>query len=88
MSTLLYVYLNTLIAKSMNNTMFIQIVDAKAERLLYDLADLQLIRVLIKPIQTKQKLSEKYAGKLPPQVAEDLQQYITQSRSQWNDRSI
>jgi hypothetical protein len=72
----------------MDNTMFIQIVDAKAERLLYDLEVLQLIKVLKNPIQTKQKLSEKYAGKLPPQVTEDLQQYITQSRSQWNEYSI
>lgn len=68
--------------------MFIQIVDAKAERLLYDLEDLQLIKVLTKPIRTKQKLSEKYAGKLPPKVAEDLQQYIAQSRSQWKEHSI
>jgi hypothetical protein len=61
--------------------MFIQIVDAKAERLLYDLENLQLIKVLSKPIQSKQKLSEKYAGKLPPQVAEDLRQHIAQGRS-------
>ncbi|OJW71310.1 MAG: hypothetical protein BGO68_01070 [Candidatus Amoebophilus sp. 36-38] len=72
----------------MNNTMFIQIVDAKAEQLLYNLEDLHLIRVLAKPIQTKQKLSEKYAGKLPSQMTEALEQYIAQSRSQWNERSI
>ena len=77
----------------MDNIMFIQIVDAKAERLLYDLEVLQLIKVLKKPVipahaGAKQKLSEKYAGKLPPQVTEDLQQYITQSRSQWNENSI
>jgi hypothetical protein len=72
----------------MNDTMFIQIIDAKAKRLLYDLEDLQLIKVLSKPMQTKQEFSEKYAGKLPPQVAEDLQQYVAQSRSQWNEHSI
>jgi hypothetical protein len=65
----------------MNTTMFIQIIDAKAERLLYDLENLQLIKVLSKPIQSKQKLSEKYAGKLSPQVAEDLRQHIAQGRS-------
>jgi hypothetical protein len=72
----------------MNNTMFVQIIDAKAKRLLYDLEDLQLIRVLTRPVQTKQKLSEKYAGKLSTQVTEALQQYIAQSCSQWNERSI
>jgi hypothetical protein len=72
----------------MNHTLFIQIIDAKAERLLYGLEELNLIRVLKKPMQAKQKLSEKYAGKLPPQVTEDLQQYLDQSRSLWNERSI
>jgi hypothetical protein len=72
----------------MNNTMFIQIIDTKAEQLLYDLENLQLIKVLTKPIQTKKKLSEKYAGKLPSQVAEALQQYTAQSRAQWNERNI
>ena len=68
--------------------MLIQLVDAKAMRLLHDLEELQLIKVLSKQVQPPQKLSEKYAGKLPPDVAEALQQYVTQSRSQWNKRSI
>ena len=72
--------------------MFIQIVDARAERLLYDLEVLRLIKVLKKSVipaeGTKQKLSEKYAGKLPPQLTEELQQYITQSRSEWKEYSI
>ena len=72
----------------MNNTMVIQIIDEKAEQILYNLEELQLIRVLSNPVQTKQKLSEKYAGKLPSQVSEDLQKYISQSRSEWNERSI
>jgi hypothetical protein len=72
----------------MNNTMFIQIIDTKAEQLLYDLENLRLIKVLTKPVQTKKKLSEKYAGKLPSQVTEALQQYTAQSRSQWNERNI
>jgi hypothetical protein len=72
----------------MNNTMVIQIIDEKAEQILYNLEELQLIRILSNPVQTKQKLSEKYAGKLPSQVSEDLQKYISQSRSEWNERSI
>ena len=30
---------------------------------------------------TKQKLSEKYAGKLPANIAEALQEYVTQGRA-------
>ncbi|MBK9566235.1 MAG: hypothetical protein IPO37_14030 [Saprospiraceae bacterium] len=41
-----------------------------------------------KSIQPQQKLSEKYAGKLPADVADELQNYVTQSRNEWNNRSI
>jgi len=36
----------------------------------------------------RQKLSEKYAGKLPANLAEELQNYVTQSRNGWDNRSI
>lgn len=36
----------------------------------------------------KKRLSEKYAGKLPSQIADELQAYVTQSRAEWNNRSI
>ena len=36
----------------------------------------------------KKRLSEKYAGKLPDDIAEELQNYVTQSRNEWNIRSI
>lgn len=72
----------------MDNTIFIQIIDAKAERLLYNLEGLQLIRLLTNPVQTKQNLSEKYAGKLSSQVIDALQQYIAQSHNEWNERNI
>ena len=36
----------------------------------------------------KQKLSEKYAGKLPVALADELQHYVTQSRAEWNNSSI
>ncbi|MBN8824867.1 MULTISPECIES: hypothetical protein [unclassified Spirosoma] len=32
----------------------------------------------------KQKLSEKYAGKLPSTLADELQHYVTQTRTEWN----
>ena len=36
----------------------------------------------------RQKLSEKYAGKLPAHIAEELQDYVTKSRNEWNNPSI
>lgn len=50
----------------------------------------QDLKILEKPKQNivRQKLSEKYAGKLPADIAEELQNYVTQSRSEWNNRNI
>jgi hypothetical protein len=45
----------------------------------------QGLKTLEKP---KRKLSEKYAGKLPADIADELQNYVTQGRSEWNNRSI
>jgi len=69
-------------------TVLIQINNNKAYKLLEDLEDLQIIKVLNKSIKPQQKLSEKYAGKLPSEVADELQNYVTQSRNEWNSRSI
>ncbi len=69
-------------------TVLLQINNAKAYKLLEDLEDLDIITVLQKSSQPPQKLSEKYAGKLPPDIAEALQQFVTQGRKEWNDRSI
>ncbi|MDB4924196.1 hypothetical protein [Mucilaginibacter sp.] len=69
-------------------TVLVQINDSKAYKLLEDLEDLHIIKVLKKSVQPKQKLSEKYAGKLPSDIADELQNYIAQSRNEWNTRSI
>ncbi len=69
-------------------TVLIQINNSKAYRLLEDLEDLHIIKVLKKSIQPQQKLSEKYAGKLPADVADELQNYVIRSRNEWNNRSI
>jgi len=69
-------------------TVLIQINNSKAYRLLEDLEDLHIIKVLKKSIQPQQKLSEKYAGKLPTEMADELQNYVTQGRNEWNNRSI
>lgn len=69
-------------------TVLIQINSNKAYKLLEDLEDLNLIKVLKKSIQPQQKLSEKYAGKLPSDVADELQNFVNESRNEWNKRSI
>jgi hypothetical protein len=69
-------------------TVLLRIDNIKAYRLLEDLEDLQIIKVLQKNIEPKQKLSEKYAGKLPSEIADELQNFVTQSRNEWNSRSI
>ena len=69
-------------------TVLIQINNNKAYKLLEDLEDLHIIKVLKKTIQPQQKLSEKYAGKLPSDIADELQDYVSQSRNEWNSRSI
>ncbi len=38
-----------------------------------------------KPSGIQKKLSEKYAGKLPADIADELQNYVTKSRAEWND---
>ncbi|OFY69311.1 MAG: hypothetical protein A3G23_02490 [Bacteroidetes bacterium RIFCSPLOWO2_12_FULL_37_12] len=69
-------------------TVLVQINNNNAYRFLKGLEDLHLIKVLKKSIQSGQKLSEKYAGKLPSDIANELQNYVTQSRNEWNKRSI
>jgi hypothetical protein len=69
-------------------TVLVQINNDKAYKLLEDLEDLNILKVLNKNVQPKQKLSEKYAGKLPSDIADELHDYVTQSRNEWNNRSI
>ena len=69
-------------------TVLVQINNNKAYKLLADLEDLQIIKVLQKNTEPSQKLSDKYAGKLPSDIADELQNYVTQSRKEWNSSSI
>jgi hypothetical protein len=69
-------------------TVLVQINNSKAYKLLEDLEDLQLIKLIKKSVHPQQKLSEKYAGKLPSEIAHELQNYIAQSRNEWNNSSI
>jgi hypothetical protein len=68
-------------------TVLVQINNKKAYKLLEELEDLKVITVLKKSKEPAQKLSEKYAGKLPSNIADDLQKHVTQSREEWEIRS-
>ncbi len=68
-------------------TVLVQINNHNAYKLLEDLEALNIIKVL-KKSKPKQKLSEKYAGKLPVALADELQNYVTQSRQEWDEHNI
>lgn len=69
-------------------TVLIQINSTKAYRLLQDLEDLNVLKVLKKNVKPLQKLSQKYAGKLPLEITEQLQNHVNQSREEWNNRNF
>ena len=66
------------------DTILIQVTSPKTLKLLQDLEELNLLRVLKKNISDKKRLSEKYAGRLPLDIAKDLQKHIEQSRNEWD----
>lgn len=70
-------------------TILIQINNSKAYKLLKNLEDLNIIKLISKPTESKQKLSEKYAGKLNLSDEEfnKFQNHISESRNEW-DKNI
>ncbi|MBI5214754.1 MAG: hypothetical protein HY960_03270 [Ignavibacteriae bacterium] len=64
-------------------TVVVQLTNQNALGLLQKLEEMHIIKLLRNNLQTQQDLSEKFAGKLPPDVADDLQRHITQSRGEW-----
>ncbi len=69
-------------------TLLIQLTNHKAIGLLHEMEALDLIKVLEEKVPPKEKISEKYAGKLPSDVADELRKHVIQSRNEWNDRNI
>jgi hypothetical protein len=66
-------------------TVLLQINNNKAYRLLEDLEDLHIIKVLEKSTQPiKQKLSDKYRGIISKEQGQKLNEHIKQMRSEWN----
>jgi len=65
-------------------TVLIQIISPGTMNLLHDLEDLKILRILKKDNPPDLLLSEKYADKLPDEIADDLQNHIEKSRNEWN----
>ncbi|WP_295717688.1 hypothetical protein [Mucilaginibacter sp.] len=66
------------------DTLLIEVTNQHAYNLLKELEKLHLIKVLKNTSSPKQKLSDKFAGKLPAPDAAKLQEHIKQSRKEWN----
>ncbi len=74
--------------KSIMETILVEIRNTKAYNLLKNLESLHVIKILGKEKRHGQKLSEKYGGKLPGDIADKLQSYVAESRSEWNNRNF
>jgi hypothetical protein len=65
-------------------TITIQLLNQKALKLLKQLEELHLIKVMKREKKSSQKLSEQFRGKLSRKTAEVLQKQIAQSRKEWD----
>ena len=69
-------------------TVIVQINDNKAYKLLENLEELHILKVIKKSKKQTLSLSEKYAGKLTSKTTDELQDYVNESREQWNKQTI
>lgn len=70
----------------MDNTMLIQVTNQKALRLLHELEELDLIKVLKKNLTpVKLKLSEKYKGVFSKEDAKSFDEHTQTIRSEWGN---
>jgi len=69
-------------------TVIVQINDNKEYKLLENLEELHILKVIKKSKKQTLSLSEKYAGKLTSKTADELQDYVNESREQWNKQTI
>ena len=70
----------------MDNTMLIQVTNQKALRLLYELEELHLIKVLREDfVPEKAKLSDKYKGVFSKQDTMSFDEHTQTMRGEWND---
>lgn len=70
----------------MDNTMLIQVTNQKALRLLYELEELHLIKVLKGNLApTKAKLSDKYKGVFSKEDAKSFNEHTQTMRGEWGN---
>ena len=70
----------------MENTIPIQVTNEKALRLLYELEELHLIKVLKKNLNTvKPKLSDKYKGVFSKEDAKSFEKHTQKMRDEWDN---
>lgn len=70
----------------MDNTMLIQITNQKAVRLLHELEELHLIKVLKRSIApTETKLSDKYKGSFSKEDAKSFDEHTQSMRNEWDN---
>jgi hypothetical protein len=70
----------------MDNTLLIQVTNQKALRLLHELEELDLIKVLKEDSPTsKTNLSGKYKGIISKEQRQSLNQHIKQMRNEWSN---
>lgn len=68
-------------------TVTVQLTHQKALKLLEELEELHILKVIKKDLYSNERLSDKYAGKLSSDLTGKLQQHITDSRNQWDNNS-
>ena len=64
-------------------TLRIQILNPKVMGLIRELEKLELITVIKETNQPTQRLSDKYIGKLPVEIANDMQEFVKKGRTEW-----
>ena len=73
---------------NMMETVVVQINNSKAYKILADLEDLHILKVIKKSNKKTLSLSEKYAGKLTSKTVDALQDYVKLSREEWDGKTI
>jgi hypothetical protein len=70
-------------------TVIVQITNNKALKLLKELEDLHLIKMLKRDVPAKEKLSDKFGGKLnlSDEEYKNFQEHISRSRNEWDSNS-
>lgn len=69
----------------MDHTMLIQVTNLKALRLLHELEELHLIKVLKEqPAVTEKKLSDKYEGAFSAGDAQSFDEHTLSMREEWS----